>query len=81
MRTDKELLDWLENEANGVGLIHDDNKHWAVCFNGFQPVVQGGAPPEDFATTYLVDNGAWRPTLREAIDAAIDAESEGEEQK
>ena len=74
---DTERLNWLEKQAkNGccIGLVHDDNGHWAVSGSGIQncPV---GRDPEDIDTTFFVFKGEWRNTIREAIDAAIEDDS------
>lgn len=76
--TDTERLDWLEKEQNGLALVHDDNQHWAVAFCGAQNVIMGDEPG-DLRTSYSVEKGKFRRTIREAIDAAVaelEAESE-----
>lgn len=70
MKSDKELIDWLEKEANGLALVHDDNAHWAVAFDGMQPVVTGDEP-QDLQTFYSIEKRMFRKTAREAIEAAI----------
>jgi hypothetical protein len=72
-RTDTDRLNWLETEANGIGLVHDDNRHWAVSGTGMQNVVTGD-DPHDVQTTFFVEAREWRKTIREAIDAAMDGE-------
>ncbi len=67
---DNARLDWLEQEQNGLALIHDDNSHWAVAYEGLQNVIKGDEPA-DLATTYHVPKSAFRRTIREAIDAAM----------
>lgn len=77
-RTDTERLDWLEQQF-GCGLISDDNDHWAFSGSGTQNV-PSGEEPEDIMTTFFVEAGEWRNTIREAIDAAMDeSAAEGEE--
>lgn len=71
--TDTERLDWLEKQQ-GSGLVSDDSRHWAVSGSGFQNVPTN--PPEDIQTTFFVEAGEWRPSVREAIDAAIQAETD-----
>jgi hypothetical protein len=75
MKTDTELLDWLEEvtqEGACPGLINDDNGHWAVSFSGIQDVPSKmGA----IYTTYLVEAHEWRNSIREAILAAMEEES------
>jgi len=76
MTKDAIRFDWLEAAGNGVGLVHDDNKHWAVCFAGTQPVP--GDAPQNMATTHFVKAEEWQPSVREAIDYAIRKEREEE---
>ena len=68
--SDTERLDWLEQTGNGIGLIHDDRRHWAVESDGIQKTAFQDEPI-DFITTYLVSKTKCRRTVREAIDAAI----------
>ena len=78
MRTDTERLDALERLGNGLGVIHNDAEHWAVSCDGMQNL-----PSEDFdspwdtQTSFLVEKGKWKPTIREAIDAFLDEEDAG----
>ena len=85
--SDTEMLDWLEQTGNGVGVLHDDDSRWACTGDGFQPlshVKEDGT--EVFITeeaipgiwSFMVDVEDWKPTLREAIATAM-AESEKEE--
>jgi hypothetical protein len=76
--TDTERIDWLEKQF-GCGLINDDNGHWAVSGSGTQNVPSGD-DPEDIASTFFVDASEWKPTVREAIDAAY-AEWEADDQE
>lgn len=65
---DAARLDWLGLQG-GSGLVSDDAGHWAVSGSGMQ-----NAPDEtpiDLATTYIVLADEWKPTVREAIDAAL----------
>jgi hypothetical protein len=73
--TDTERLDWLEKQQSSA-LVSDDARHWAVSTSGMQNVPTD--PPQDIQTTFFVEKGEWRPTIREAIDAAI-AEYESED--
>lgn len=75
--TDTELLDWLEFQAQqgaSPGLINDDAGHWAVSFTGIQNVPEN--PPQDIMTSFFVEKHQWRPSIREAILAAIEMEKE-----
>lgn len=65
---DAARLDWLGLQ-DGCGLISDDAGHWAVSGSGMQNVPQD--PPCYVATTFMVEADEWKPTVREAIDAAI----------
>lgn len=66
--TDSERLDWLEKQ-DGCGLISDDAGHWAVSTCGFQNVPIDA--PCDISSQFFVLKHEWRPTIREAIDAAV----------
>jgi len=74
MRTDTDRLDWFEKDADRGGcsaLLNDDNGHWTVAGDGMQNVPSGDEP-EDISTVFFAEAGAWRATVREAIDAAMD---------
>lgn len=64
--TDKELLDWLENQQ-GAGLISDDAGNWAVSYVGSQTLPTD--PPQDIGATFFVEKDEWHPTIRQAIEA------------
>lgn len=66
---DTERLNWLDSQ-DGVGLINDDNGHWAVSFAGFQNVPEGDKPADIF-TSFSIEARDWKPSVREAIDAAM----------
>lgn len=74
MPTDAERLDWLEKEAEGCALLSDDFGNWAVSTMGMQnipdPAPEKGKPG-DISTSHFVMAAEWRPSIREAIDAAI----------
>lgn len=67
--TDSELLDWLEKQQ-GSALVSDDDKHWAVVTTGVQNVPE--KTPADIQTIFLILADEWKPTIREAILAAIE---------
>lgn len=69
-KRDSERLEWLEAEQ-GSGLISDDDKHWAVSTFGMQNVPT--ETPADIWTSFHVEKGEWRISIREAIDVAIEA--------
>lgn len=76
MRTDTELLNALEQLASAgdcPGIINDDNGHWAVTGEGIQTLPARTGEPFDCHTTFIVPAGAWRSTLRAAINAYLDA--------
>lgn len=75
MGTDTERLDWLERQF-GCGLVHDDNEHWAVAAIGMQSVAEGDEP-EDLETSFFVEKDKFKPTIREAIDAAMEGQGNG----
>lgn len=77
MPTDSERLDWLEERGNGCGVVHNDQAHWAFADGGMQNI-EGGDEPFDLQAAYFVEKKAFRPTLREAIDAAIDCDGDFE---
>ena len=69
--TDTERLDWLE-EQDGCGLISDDAGRWAVTGDGMQNAPsrrRAGA----ISTSFVVMASEWRRSVREAIDAAMNA--------
>jgi len=69
---DTERLDWLEKQP-GEGLINDDAGRWAVSCGGMQNVPDFDGPM-DISTMFFVEKEDWRPSIREAIDAAIEKE-------
>ena len=74
--TDTELLSWLEKQS-GVALINDDAGRWAVSFDGMQNI-----PDNDKATfistSFFIEANQWKPTIREAIEAANDEIQRGD---
>ena len=73
MRTDKELLDALQEHGWGIAVIHDDEEHWVVGGDGAQSLVVDG--PHPFDTSYWIDEEnikLARRDIREAINAWID---------
>lgn len=76
-RTDTERLDWLEKQG-GYGVISDDNGRWAVPDTGTQNLADAAGryvcdAPIDISSEFFVPAKGWRSSLREAIDAAMDA--------
>jgi hypothetical protein len=75
MNRDTELLNWLE-QRDGWGLINDDAGRWAVASSGTQNIPDPDKPI-DITTTFWIDADEWKPTIREAIEAAIKKWQEG----
>jgi hypothetical protein len=75
MFTDTQRLDWL-GKHEGVNLVSDDGGRWAVSDMGFQQVPEEGGFKELVTIGSMVQPEDWRPTIREALDAAILAEGE-----
>lgn len=73
---DAARLEWLGLQ-DGCGLVSDDAGHWAVSGSGIQNVHD--ETPIDLATTYVVLADEWKPSVRDAIDAAVKADSDIEE--
>jgi len=75
------IIKWFEeltNEGYCPALIHDDNGHWAVSFDGFQNVPMGDEP-QDTRTTFWVEKRYWKNSILEAVEYAkkeIDEEME-----
>lgn len=69
-KKDVELLAWLENQQ-GVNLVSDDDGRWAVSGDGFQPIPEEGGFSTDVSIVTFVDPTDWRPTIGQAIEAAI----------
>ena len=73
MKTDRQILDALEEAGNGIALLHDDDEHWYVVENGTQSIVFNG--PHEFDTSYWIlkeDLPYARKTAREAVEAWIE---------
>ena len=67
---DAERLDWL-GERQGTNLVSDDGGKWAVSDAGAQPVPEKDGFTKDVTIACFVGPEKWKPTIREAIDAAI----------
>jgi hypothetical protein len=68
MPTDTERLDWLSTQ-DGYALVSDDGGRWAVVTDGMQNVPDD--EPADIQTMFFIEAAKWKPSVREAIDAAI----------
>lgn len=77
-RSDTELLDGLErlvDTGDCPGIINDDKGHWAVSGQGHQSILPVDGP-DDVETSFFVEGGKWKNSVREAIDAYLtEAES------
>lgn len=81
--TDTERLDWLEAQTHAgmaPAIVYDDDGHWAVSFSGGSPCPRGDGDgyDEDVELGTFVEVHEWRPTIREAIDYAIEQAKGGE---
>ena len=74
LKDDAERIAWLE-EQQGSGLISDDMGRWAVSSMGMQNLPDDADKPFDFCGNFFVEAQDWRPSIREAIDAAFSKES------
>jgi hypothetical protein len=56
--------------------VYDDDGHFAVSFEGFQPIPQGDGAgyAEPVTVGAFVEPGDWHPSVRAAIDAAMSKE-------
>ncbi len=65
--TDTMRIDFLA--ASGMAVISDDRGNWAYTQDGMQNLP--AEVPADITTTFFIEKAEWKPTIREAIDAAI----------
>ena len=65
---DSKRLTWLQQQQ-GCALVSDDEGHWAVVCDGMQNIPLN--PPDDVQTTFFIEKGQWRKTIRRAIDATM----------
>jgi hypothetical protein len=72
--SDTELLNWLENNAQGYALVSDDNKHWACVCDGIQNIPENW--PGNIHTSFFIGQEQWKPSIREAIISAIQEREE-----
>jgi hypothetical protein len=72
-KSDTERLEWLAT-LDGHGLISDDQGRWAVSSVGMQNLPDDDKP-FDFVGNFFVKADDWRPSIREAIDAAFAKEN------
>ena len=60
------VVEKLVNSGWCVGLLFDDNGHWALATDGTQNVPLGDGP-EDIATTFFIEKELWCDTAPLAI--------------
>lgn len=66
--TDTQMLDWLAEKDCGV--ISDDAGRFAVPSAGFQSCPDP-RHPSAISSSFYVEAGDWKPTIREAIADAM----------
>jgi hypothetical protein len=71
---DEIRLAWLSKQE-GSALVSDDNGHWAVATTGTQNVPPG-KDPCDISTQFWIKKAEWRNSIREAIDAAMEEDTD-----
>jgi hypothetical protein len=76
---DTARIDWIERKAAEgwtPNLVYDDDGHFAVSFEGFQPIPQGDGAgyAEPVTVGAFVEPGDWHPSVRAASDAAMSKE-------
>lgn len=67
--TDKERLDWLEQQ-DGFALVSDDAGRWAVVTDGMQNVPDPDKAI-DISTSFWIEADQWKDSIREAIDVVM----------
>lgn len=75
--TDKERLDFIEEWIRRgwcPAVVFDDDGHFAVSWSCISPAPRGEGEgfEEAVVITVLVEPETWKPTIREAIDYAIE---------
>ena len=65
--TDTMRIDFLS--ASGMAVVSDDRGNWTCTVEGTQNVPHPA--PADVMTTFFISKDEWKPSIREAIDAAI----------
>lgn len=71
---DTELLNWLEKQ-DGAALINNDDGHWAFASNGIQNCHIEDDDLFDLESTWWVEKHAFKSTIREAIEYAIELDN------
>lgn len=66
----EQVIRWLE-QTPGAALVSDDNGHWAVSFDGFQPVTGEKFDQPVTIQVDVDDPSAWQDSIYSAILYAI----------
>lgn len=82
---DAARLQFLEDEADrgkAPNLVFDDDGNWCVSYTGVQPMPRGDGAgfAETVTIACLVEPQEWRPSMRAAIDAAMEQAAREDEQ-
>ena len=62
----EQALEGLSEIGYSPNLLHDDNGHWAVVFDGFQNVPMED-DPGDITTTFFVRAEHWKESIYDAL--------------
>lgn len=65
----EELIKSLEQTGGGCGLISNEAGHWVVSTVWMQEPQKS---PEYIRAIFYVDQSAWKPTIREALQKHYD---------
>lgn len=74
MPTDTQRIDWLTTQE-GAALVSDDFGNWSVSYDGMQSIPDRPGEPSDISTSFFIEAAQWKPSIREAIDAAAEGRS------
>lgn len=82
---DAARLQFLEDETmqgKAPNLVFDDDGNWCVSYAGMQPMPRGNGAgfEETVGITCVVEPHEWRPSLRAAIDAAMEEAARADKQ-
>ena len=64
------ILNELTENGYCPALIFDDNGHWALAFDGTQPV-NFYSEPQSMHTTFYIEAGAWKNSVEEAVEYGL----------
>lgn len=71
-------LNELTEKGYCPALIFDDNGHWALAFDGTQPV-NFYTEPQSMHTTFYIEEDMWKDSIEEAIEHGLQLISDKEE--